>query len=163
MGTCATVCPCVCFILVCVSVTHAIIQDIAEAIAQLALAAPGREALLRDAAMTEALQELCEHGWTKEAQDSAQSALVAISQSFSSDAGGGTPGSSGGGGLIDAGQEKDQAADDADDHDDDAAALMSSQRLQQRHCMISYQWNFQSVVKRIVKGLQERGYRTWFE
>jgi hypothetical protein len=152
----------------CVSVTHAIIQDIAEAIAQLALAAPGREALLRDAAMTEALQELCEHGWTKEAQDSAQSALVAISQSFSSDAGGGgTPGSSGGGGgggLIDAGQEKDQAADDADDdHDDDAAALMSSQRLQQRHCMISYQWNFQSVVKRIVKGLQERGYRTWFE
>ena len=147
----------------CVSVTHAIIQDIAEAIAQLALAAPGREALLRDAAMTEALQELCEHGWTKEAQDSAQSALVAISQSFSSDAGGGTPGSSGSGGLIDAGQEKDQAADDADDDDDDAAALMSSQRLQQRHCMISYQWNFQSVVKRIVKGLQERGYRTWFE
>ena len=33
----------------------------------------------------------------------------------------------------------------------------------QRHIMLSYQWNVQEVVKRIVNELQIREYVTWFE
>jgi hypothetical protein len=33
----------------------------------------------------------------------------------------------------------------------------------QKHIMLSYQWNVQEVVKRIVNELQQRGYVTWFE
>ena len=31
-----------------------------------------------------------------------------------------------------------------------------------KHVMLSYQWDVQEVVKRIVNELQVRGYRTWF-
>ena len=31
-----------------------------------------------------------------------------------------------------------------------------------KHVMLSYQWDAQEVVKRIVNELQARGYRTWF-
>jgi hypothetical protein len=34
---------------------------------------------------------------------------------------------------------------------------------QQKHIMMSYQWNMQHVVKNIVKELQLRGFRTWFD
>jgi hypothetical protein len=37
-----------------------------------------------------------------------------------------------------------------------------AQDLGYRHIMVSYQWNVQEVVKRIVNELQLRGYRTWF-
>ena len=33
---------------------------------------------------------------------------------------------------------------------------------QQNHVMLSYQWDAQEVVRRIVNELQVRGYRTWF-
>jgi hypothetical protein len=35
-------------------------------------------------------------------------------------------------------------------------------RIAQTHVMMSYQWDVQEVVKRIVNELQVRGYRTWF-
>eukprot|EP01052_Picozoa_sp_SAG31_P038851 SAG31_NODE_5268_length_2641_cov_1.748230_3_plen_138_part_00 len=33
----------------------------------------------------------------------------------------------------------------------------------QKHIMVSYQWNVQEVVRRIVSELQARGFRTWFD
>jgi hypothetical protein len=53
-------------------------RDIAEALHQLAVFPPGREALLADETCAEALQQVVERGWSKEAQEFAQSALVAL-------------------------------------------------------------------------------------
>ena len=54
-------------------------RDFAEAIAQLALYLPGREALRRDPAVAEALQQVILTGWTEEARISSQAALLAMS------------------------------------------------------------------------------------
>jgi hypothetical protein len=54
-------------------------QDFAEAIAQLAMYAPGREALLHDPTVAAALQQLAAEGWTEEARMNAESALLAMS------------------------------------------------------------------------------------
>lgn len=54
-------------------------QDFAEAIAQLAMFSPGREALLLDSSVVQALQQVVTQGWTDEARLSAESALVAMS------------------------------------------------------------------------------------
>ena len=53
-------------------------QDFAEAIAQLAMFPPGREALLQDPAVVEALQQVAAQGWTSEARMHAESALKAL-------------------------------------------------------------------------------------
>ena len=57
----------------------ALAQDFAEAIAQLAMFPPGREALLQDPTVAEALQQVVADGWTSEARLSAESALAALS------------------------------------------------------------------------------------
>lgn len=103
------------------------IQDFAEAIAQLAMFPRGREALLCDATVAEALQQVAVEGWTEEARLSATSALLAMSDSDKS-------------------PEVGRAQHDQD----------------QKHIMLSYQWNVQDVVRRIVKELQFRSYQTWF-
>ena len=54
-------------------------RDFTEAIAQLAMFPPGREALLQDSAVAEALQQVAVVGWTTESQAFAQSALLALS------------------------------------------------------------------------------------
>jgi hypothetical protein len=54
-------------------------QDFAEAIAQLAMFPSGREALLHDPTVAEALQQVAAEGWTAEARSSAKSALLAMS------------------------------------------------------------------------------------
>ena len=33
----------------------------------------------------------------------------------------------------------------------------------QQHVMLSYQWDVQSVIKRVDASLQKRGYLTWFD
>ena len=53
-------------------------QDFAEAIAQLAMFPPGREALLQDPTVVEALQQVAAQGWTDEARMHAESALTAL-------------------------------------------------------------------------------------
>ena len=55
------------------------IQDAAEAIEQLAVYPPGREALLQDPSVTDALQEVADKGWTDEAREHAAGALMALS------------------------------------------------------------------------------------
>jgi len=35
-------------------------------------------------------------------------------------------------------------------------------QVHDKHVMVSYQWDHQDVVKRIVNELQVRGYATWF-
>lgn len=54
-------------------------QDFAEAIAQLVMFPPGREALLQDPTVAEALLQVAAEGWTEEARLSAESALLALS------------------------------------------------------------------------------------
>lgn len=60
------------------TVAPAVQRDFAEAIAQLAMYQPGREALLEDPAVAEALRQVAEEGWTEEARHCAQSALTAL-------------------------------------------------------------------------------------
>lgn len=38
-----------------------------------------------------------------------------------------------------------------------------AQHPDQKHVMLSYQWNVQEVVRRLVNELQARGFRTWFD
>jgi hypothetical protein len=47
--------------------------------AQVSMFPPGREALLQDPAVAEALQQVAAEGWTSEAKLSAESALLAMS------------------------------------------------------------------------------------
>lgn len=100
-------------------------QDFAEAIAQVATFPPGREALLQDSTVTEALRRVSAEGWTDEARMSAKAALLAMS-------------------------------------DRQPQAYHEQQHQGQKHIMLSYQWTYQAVVKRIVRELQARGYQTWF-
>jgi hypothetical protein len=91
---------------------------------------PGREALLQDPTVTEALQQVVAEGWTDEARLSAESALAAMSDR--------------------------QQPDECGVHDAHRA------HDGHKHVMLSYQWNIQETVKRIVNELQVRGYLTWF-
>ena len=101
-------------------------RDYAEAIAQLSMFPPGREALLRDPAVMPALQQVAAEGFEEQARQHAQSALVALA-----------------------------------DRQPDVHRTELDEDL--RHVMVSYQWNVQAVVQRIVSELQHRGYRTWFD
>jgi hypothetical protein len=96
-------------------------QDFAEAIAQLAMFPPGREALLLDPTVAEALRQVAAEGWTAEAQAFAESALLALSDR-----------------QPDAGQAQPDHA-----------------RLSQ-HIMVSYQWDVQPIIRRVVNELQVR-------
>jgi hypothetical protein len=98
-------------------------QDFAEAIAQLAMYPAGRNALLENPNVAEALQRVAAEGWTEEARLHAESALVALKP-------------------PDKNSERAEGAD--------------------KHVMVSYQWDHQATVRRIVTDLQTRGYRTWF-
>ena len=55
------------------------IQDAAEAIEQLAVYPPGREALLQEPSVMDALREVVDKGWTDEAKEYAAGALMALS------------------------------------------------------------------------------------
>ncbi len=100
-------------------------RDFAEAIAQLAMFPPGREALQRDPVVAEALQQVAAEGWTQEARQFAKTALLAMS-------------------------------------DRQPEAIQVHQNHDHKHIMLSYQWDVQVVVRRVVSELQVRGYRTWF-
>ena len=98
-------------------------QDFAEAIAQLAMYPPGRDALLENPNVAEALQQVAVEGWTEEARLHAESALAALKPP----------------------EEHSEPVEGGD-----------------KHVMVSYQWDVQATVQRIVNELQVRGYRTWF-
>ncbi len=53
-------------------------QDITEALAQLAMYSRGLEVLLQDSSVAEALQRVATHGWEEQARQYAQSALAAL-------------------------------------------------------------------------------------
>ena len=55
------------------------VQDAAEAIEQLAVYPLGREALLQDPTVLDALREVADKGWTDEAREHAAGALMALS------------------------------------------------------------------------------------
>jgi len=60
-------------------IAPAVQRNISEAIAQLAVYPPGREALLQDPTVTSSLEEVAAEGWTDEARHNAKSALLALS------------------------------------------------------------------------------------
>jgi hypothetical protein len=100
-------------------------QDFAEAIAQLAMYPPGREALLQDPTVAASLEQVAAEGWEEAARSHAQAALAALS-----------------------------------DRQPDVG--YAEQAHEHKHVMLSYQWDSQLVVRRIVNELQARGYMTWF-
>ena len=53
-------------------------RDYAEAIAQLVMFPPGKEACLQNPAVAEALRHVAQEGWTDEARLSAEGALAAL-------------------------------------------------------------------------------------
>jgi hypothetical protein len=61
------------------AVAPSVQQDIAEAIAQIAMFPPGRKALLQDPTVVEALKQVAAEGWTAQAKVFAESALLAMS------------------------------------------------------------------------------------
>ena len=54
-------------------------QDFTEALEQLAVFRAGREALLQDPTVAQALEQVAEQGWSEEARDCARGALSALS------------------------------------------------------------------------------------
>ena len=102
-------------------------QDFAEAFHQLAVFAPGQQALLEDPAVEQALQQVAERGWSKEAQESARWALSALS--------GHKPAT------------------------DEVPVVHTDE---EKHIMMSYAWEFQEMVTRVVEALKRRGYNVWF-
>ena len=87
--------------------------------------APGQQALLEDPAVEPALQQVAEHGWSKEAQESARWALSALSG-----------------------------------HKPDEVPVVHLG--EHKHIMMSYAWEFQEMVTRVVEALKRRGYNVWF-
>ena len=87
-------------------------RDFAEAIQQLSAFPPGRDALLQDPSVTEALREVAANGLTEEAQECAAGALQALGARERAEHV-----------VVDEGS---------------------------RHIMMSYQWDVQETVKRIV-------------
>jgi hypothetical protein len=53
-------------------------KNYAEALHQIALWEPGREALVRDPSVTTSLEEVAKHGMTEEAKERARGALIAL-------------------------------------------------------------------------------------
>ena len=102
-------------------------QAFAEAFHQLAVFTPGQQALREDPAVEQALQQVAERGWSKEAQESARWALSALS------------------GHKPATDEVPVVHSDED-----------------KHIMMSYAWEFQEMVTRVVEALKRRGYNVWF-
>ena len=99
-------------------------QDFAEAIAQLAMYPPGRDALLENPNVAEALQQVAVEGWTEEARLHAESALAALKPP----------------------EEHSEQVESGD-----------------KHVMVSYQWDVQRTIERIVRSLEARGYDVWFD
>ena len=53
-------------------------QDFVESLQQLAVYPPGREALLQDSSVVEALQQVAKSGWTDEAKICAEATITAL-------------------------------------------------------------------------------------
>ena len=106
---------------------------------------PGREALLQDPTVAEALQQVVAEGWTDEARLSAESALAAMSD-----------------------RQPDAEAVDPDQRHvmmscETASPLCSAVRWALTALRLADQWDVQEIVKRIVNELQARGYTLWFD
>ena len=120
-------------------------QDFAEAIEQLAVYPPGREALLQDPTVLDALREVAEQGWTDEAREHAAGALMALSD-----------------------HQPDERAVDLDQRHvmmscETASPLCSAVRWTLTALRLVDQWDVQEIVKRIVNELEARGYTLWFD
>jgi hypothetical protein len=114
-------------------VKAAVQQDASECFLQLATYGPGREMLQQLPEVHEALRTLVDKAWTDEARSNAEGALMALSVG-----------------------EPDSGHQSAGRSQPDAAAST-------KHVMLSYQWDQQPTVKRIVNDLRVREYETWFD
>jgi hypothetical protein len=108
-------------------------RDFAECIQQISLFPPGCEALRAAPSVVGALEELVKSAWSDEAKECARGALMQ---------------------LTDRQHESVAAAAGA------AAAAAAAAPL---HVMMSYQWDCQATVERIVADLQSKGYNVWLD
>ena len=95
----------------------------AECLAQLALWPDGREALLRDGSVVDALQAVRDQGLSDQSKEIAANALLSLS--------------------------------------DEPPPVPSAEEGE--HIMMSYQWDVQPAIKRLVANLQLRGYSVWLD
>eukprot|EP01048_Picozoa_sp_COSAG05_P005045 COSAG05_NODE_290_length_12056_cov_14.204232_10_plen_452_part_00 len=99
----------------------------------------GREALLVDPIVVQALQQVAKEGWEQEARQHARVALAALSDR--------QPAAEG---------RNERSAATATRSGGTAAAVAE-------HVMLSYNWGHQSVIKRINTSLKSRGYLVWID
>ena len=95
----------------------------AECLAQLALWPDGREALLRDGSVVDALQAVRDQGLSDQSKEIVANALLSLS--------------------------------------DEPPPVPAAEEGE--HIMMSYQWDVQPAIKRLVANLQLRGYSVWFD
>ena len=115
--------------------TKARIQcDYAECLAQVSLFGPGRVALRRDAEAMKSLEQLSTEGMTAEAQQHASTALLAL------------------GAVAAVRKQPSQEGDGG-----------GASKLPPPHVMVSYNWDHQAVILRVVASLQGRGYLVWVD
>ena len=99
----------------------------------------GREALLVDPIVVQALQQVAKEGWEQEARQHARVALAALSDR--------QPAAEG---------RNERSAATATRSGGTAAAVAE-------HVMLSYNWGHQSVIKRVNRALQRLGYVVWID
>eukprot|EP01048_Picozoa_sp_COSAG05_P017397 COSAG05_NODE_2363_length_3174_cov_2.055935_3_plen_681_part_00 len=136
-------------------------RTFAECLQQLSLWEPGRRAMLADPSVASALRALTTRAWTPEAKLCAHGALLALmdhddhhrrhqhqhqhhhhqQQQLQPRNSGSSPAS-----KLDSG---------GDGGGGGGGGL--------HHVMLSYEWTYQELVKRVVLQLQSRGYRVWFD
>eukprot|EP01043_Picozoa_sp_COSAG02_P051086 COSAG02_NODE_5334_length_4430_cov_2.102517_1_plen_616_part_00 len=114
-------------------------RDYAECLQQLALFVPGCAALQADDAVLNALHGLADSGFTEEAKKIARLTLMSLESSLST------------------------ASQQHEHHESDSTTVPKKNHAQRRHIMVSYQWNSQAVVQRIVAELKRRKYTCWFD
>jgi hypothetical protein len=114
-------------------IKHEVQRDYAECIQQISLVPAGCEALRANPAVVEALDALAEHGWTDQARQSASATLFELCP--------------------------------------ERINTMHSEQIGGRdgpgakhgHVMISYQWDAQITILRLVNSLEQRKYAVWFD
>ena len=125
-------------------------QDAAEAFMQLALFEPARQMLLHNTTALDALHLLAAATNSCEGvRQAARGALMAVE--------GRSGGSSMGG--------RDRELEAVEAQLETAAATVGDGRsiVVTKHVMMSYQWDVQTVIKKIVQGLRKKGYKVWLD
>eukprot|EP01048_Picozoa_sp_COSAG05_P016663 COSAG05_NODE_2177_length_3435_cov_2.162170_3_plen_156_part_00 len=116
---------------------------------QLALFEPARQMLLQNTAALDALHLLATATNSCEGvRQAARGALMAVEGRS-------------GGSSIHMGRDRELEAVEA--QLETVAATVGRSIVVAKHVMMSYQWDVQTVIKKIVQGLRKKGYKVWLD